>query len=320
MLRAAVLALTALALVPAGAATSGSPVSSAIFYYPWYGTPAHDGRYLHWAQHGATPPRRIASSYYPARGPYSSGDGRVVRAQMRDIARAGVGEVIVSWWGRRSVEDARLPLVVRAARAAGLRVAAHLEPYPERTAASVAADARYLRRFRITELYVYDPGTIPASEWRPRLERLHGFRVLAQTPLTRFAAAAGFDGVYTYDVLVWGGDDFSRICGQAHRLGLFCSPSVGPGFDARRATGERRLKPRRNGRTYDAMWRAALRARADLVTITSYNEWHEGTQIEPARAQPGYASYAGAWGRRGEAAERAYLARTAYWTARLRGQ
>ena len=34
------------------------------------------------------------------------------------------------------------------------------------------------------------------------------------------------------------------------------------------------------------MWRAAIRAGADGVTITSYNEWHEGTQIEPARARP----------------------------------
>ncbi len=49
------------------------------------------------------------------------------------------------------------------------------------------------------------------------------------------------------------------------------------------------MKPRRNGATYDAMWRAALAAHADLVTITSYNEWNEGTQIEPAstRSAPG---------------------------------
>jgi hypothetical protein len=71
------------------------------------------------------------------------------------------------------------------------------------------------------------------------------------------------------------------------------------------------------------MWRAALRARADLVTVTSYNEWHEGTQIEPAvqrRSAGGvaYRGYDGAWGLSGRAAERAYLTRTAFWAARLR--
>ena len=67
------------------------------------------------------------------------------------------------------------------------------------------------------------------------------------------------------------------------------------------------------------MWQAAVRASPDVVTITSYNEWHEGTQIEPARAAGGYLAYDGAWGRKGADAERAYLDRTAYWVDRLRG-
>jgi Glycosyl hydrolase family 99 len=34
---------------------------------------------------------------------------------------------------------------------------------------------------------------------------------------------------------------------------------------------------------YRRAWQAAISARADVISITSYNEWGEGTQIEPAR-------------------------------------
>src|SRR5215216_3017266 len=93
------------------------PAQSAIFYYPWYGNPSHDGAYEHWQQNGARPPERIASAYFPARGVYSSGDRALVGAQMREIAATGVDQVVVSWWGRGSLEDRRLLMTVAAARA-----------------------------------------------------------------------------------------------------------------------------------------------------------------------------------------------------------
>src|SRR5205823_8581774 len=110
-----------------GAASASARPMAAIFYYPWYGTAARDGAYLHWEQNGRRPPLDLASHYYPARGPYSSDDPRVLRAHMRDIARADVRQVVLSWWGWGSIEDVRLPMLLWAAWARGLDVAVHLE-------------------------------------------------------------------------------------------------------------------------------------------------------------------------------------------------
>ena len=318
-MRALRLIVVVLALLVFPAVAQAAPRVS-IFYYPWYGNPARDGGWEHWLVPGGST-GDIASSYYPARGLYSSSSVPVVRAQMREIAAAGVQEVVSSWWGWGSSEDARLPLIVKEAHAAGLAVAVHLEPYPGRTVEAVQADIDHLRTLGITRIFVYQPFDIATADWAALRDREPGIQLYAQTTLVGKAAKAGFDGVYTYDVLLWGGDVFSRYCAQAHRVDLTCLPSVGPGYDATRATADLRVKPRRDGATYDAMWRSAIRSSADGVTITSYNEWHEGTQIEPARARPGGAaaaaglqSYEGAYGRTGRASQLAYLDRTAFWS------
>jgi len=306
--------------IPLPAAAPGGPRVSA-FYYPWYGTSSRDGAFQHWAQRGHTPPNDIAAAFYPLRGLYSSSDAVVVGRQMQEIRAAGIDEIAVSWWGQGSPEDLRLPEVVAAAQDDGVSVAVHLEPYAGRTVASTVADLVYLRRYGIRTFYVYRPLDLPVADWAAAKADLHadGSTLFAQTSLVGAAAAAGFDGVYTYDIVVYGGSKFGRLCKQAHAMKLLCAPSVGPGYDARRGSGDPTVKQRRNGATYDSMWKMAIQAGADLVTITSYNEWHEGTQIEPASISPKrrgayrYLSYDGAWGLHGVAAEDAYLTRTAYW-------
>ena len=325
MRRIVLLTLLLLAL-PASAHGTAVPVRVTAFYYPWYGTAWQDGTYQHWGQDGHAPPDNIASSYYPASGLYSSGDRSVVARQMSEIRGAGIDEIAVSWWGQGSVEDHRLPLVIQQAKAAGIAVAAHIEPYGNRTVASIVADVAYLKTLGISTFYIYRALDLPVADWAAAQPALHAggnTLLFAQTGMVGAAAAAGFDGVYTYDIVTFGGNSFARICGEAQKRHLLCAPSVGPGYDARRGDGDPRVKPRRNGRTYDAMWRAAIQSRADRVTITSFNEWHEGTQIEPAapagrHGEYRYLSYNGAWGQTGVAAEFAYLNRTAYWSGVFR--
>ncbi|HET6795215.1 MAG TPA: hypothetical protein VFH45_12260, partial [Acidimicrobiales bacterium] len=304
----------------------------AIFYYPWYSGPPRSPVWRHWNQGGHNPPGDVGSDFYPARGPYDSSDPAVLDAQMGDISSAGVDEVVVSWWGRGSWEDQRLPAVAQAAASHGLKVAVHIEPYRGRSAGSVASDIAYLRsRFGVSDMFVYAADFIPGPDWAGALSHVQGVRVWATgDPETmksgafeQWAARSGFAGVYTYDGMNVAGPDFPRICADAHRAGLLCSPSVAPGFEAVRATGGGGVRSRANGATYDSMWAGALGSGPDLVTVTSYNEWHEGTQIEAAAPHcvPGWcaASYDGAYGLAGQAAENAYLVRTRWWIGRLEG-
>jgi glycoprotein endo-alpha-1,2-mannosidase len=334
VLRLSILAAVVILLSLPSAALAGAGQTS-IFYYPWYGTPKQDDAYHHWTQNGHLPPADVAASYYPAGGPYSSADPSVVRRQMRDIAAAGIREVVASWWGWGSPEDQRLPLLLRAADRANLLVAVQIEPYEkwQRTADVLQADLLHLHDLGIRRAYVFKPfdGVVADLAWKDlnAFAAGLGMQMWAQSTNVGRAAGTGFAGVYTYDVVRYGPDSFDRFCAKAHAAGLLCAPSVGPGYDAFRATGDARLRPRRDGAFYDAMWAAAIGAQPDRVTITSYNEWHEGTQIEPAMSpaprNPStaplalqYSSYDGAYGLAGRASERAYLIRTAFWSSAYR--
>jgi hypothetical protein len=193
-MRRPLLALVLLLAMPGSAVAAPAPARSAIFFYPWYSNPRHDGRYDHWAQGGHAPPFDIASAFFPMRGPYSSDDPHVLGAQMKDIADSGVDEVVSSWWGRGSQEDERLPAVMRAAKRRGLEVALQLEPYPGRTIDSIAADLVYIRSLGVRDVYVYRTMDFTPEEWNRVTRQPTGLRLFAQTNLVRFAAHAGFAG------------------------------------------------------------------------------------------------------------------------------
>ena len=274
------------------------------------------------------PPHDAHAPYYPARGLYSSRDPATTRAQLAELRAHGVGAVVLSWWGRPDVpgthdtqgvrSDDAIAMVLDAAARTDVKVAFHLEPYHGRCAESVSLDLAYLHRqygahasvLRIggrAVMYAYDSYHIPAAEWARVLvaggdlsargaahdafviglwlERAHGDAL----------AAGGFDGAYTY--FASDGASHGATAARWPELAAFCAargllfvPSVGPGYNDEkiRPWNAAATKSREAGGYYDRMWARALDARAAVVSVTSYNEWGEGTQIEPAapRAVP----------------------------------
>jgi hypothetical protein len=69
---------------------------------------------------------------------------------------------------------------------------------------------------------------------------------------------------------------------------------------------------------YERYWAAAIASQADLVTITSFNEWGEGTQIEAAvpRCNTGLGEQYMDYGPRGADV---YMRLTGYWADVFKG-
>jgi glycoprotein endo-alpha-1,2-mannosidase len=107
--------------------------------------------------------------------------------------------------------------------------------------------------------------------------------------------SGGFDGFYTYFAATgatFGAStrNWPTLARWAREDGMEFIPSVGPGYDDTRIrpwNGANR-RPRERGTYYRRMWDAATSPEllaagsTRIVSITSYNEWGEGTQIEPA--------------------------------------
>jgi hypothetical protein len=143
--------------------------------------------------------------------------------------------------------------------------------------------------------------------------------LLIQTTDTAFAERTGMDGMFAYEAYQNLQHFYAGLVASAKRSDLIFIPCVSPGFNINRTFHVKSEfhRSRRLGRTYDDWWEKVVAADANYVAIISFNEWHEGTEIEPAVPMEipprGYLSFEGAYLKNGDAAEESYLRRTARW-------
>ena len=209
--------------------------------------------------------------------------------------------------------DAAVQLAVASAERAEMNFAFHLEPYPGRSVETFRQDVAYLhQRYGASQswlrsadgrpwYYVYDSYHIAPASWVTALGAQHpsGLRGAREDGYFvalwlgrnggKEAQRAGFDATYSY----FGSDGFSygsttsnwaTMVAWSRGARMPFVASVGPGYNDERIRpwNAANTKSRAGGAYYSGMWRQAIAAGAMHVSITSYNEWGEGTQIEPA--------------------------------------
>jgi hypothetical protein len=75
---------------------------------------------------------------------------------------------------------------------------------------------------------------------------------------------------------------YRQVSEAAHKQDKLFAATVLPGFDDRKIRTPGTLLLREDGGCYNKTWHAAVGSGADWVLITSWNEWHEGSEIEPS--------------------------------------
>lgn len=253
----------------------------------------------------------IGANYYPALGCYSCSDTTLVRTHIQMIRQAGIGTLAITWWGKGSFEDSTIPLYLQEAEREHLKIVLHIEPFYNSAeefrsqlqyiVTAYANHSAFYRKNGKPFYYVYDSYRLPKEEWA-RLLQPTGDLSVRSTPLDAtfiglwvheneqaFFLESGFDGFYTYfasDGFVYGSttSNWQFMAKWAEENGKLFIPCVGPGYkDTRiRPWNNANTKPRECGAYFKRMWDSAVATSAPIIGITSFNEWHEGTQIEPA--------------------------------------
>ncbi len=282
------------------------------FYYAWYGNPQVSGRWVHWEKVDEEKKEIGSSTHYPVLGAYDSHDPKVVEQHCRWAKEAGLDGFIVSWWHPNDFHDRAMPLILDTAQKFGLEVTAYFETVPTRTREQAleyvmhllnryGKHPAWLKLNGKPVIFVYGRaiGEIGLDGWLWVIveanRRYEGGAVFIGDQISKRAARI-FDGIHTYNITgqtagkssdeirEWARKTFPNWVETAGDDRIACLTII-PGYDDSKLPDRKPPRPiteRHGGETYRVLWEAAIEANPDWVLITSWNEWHEGSEIEPS--------------------------------------
>jgi glycoprotein endo-alpha-1,2-mannosidase len=285
------------------------------FYYGWYGNPYVTLQWRHWKNFDPDSRRVENAANSPAYGAYDSHDPPVVERQVEAARAAGITGFIASWWGQGSFEDRGMRLLLSAAGKHNLAVSAYYETIPgEDSASSIKAatddldyllthysrDKAWLRAGGKPVLFVYGRALhqLAPVNWQEVIAQVRrdnpgGVVLIADSLDPKFVSI--FDGASTYNITgqtqhkspleidAWAHAAYPKMVAAAGPEKI-STVTIIPGYDDRN-TGRGPPRPvteRWGGETYRVLWQEAIAAAPNYVLITSWNEWHEGSELEPS--------------------------------------
>ena len=281
-----------------------------VHYMPWYESKPVSGHWgWHWTMNHFNPDRRheLASRYTPQIGAYDSSDPDVLEYQTLEMKIAGVDGVLIDWYGAKNLNDYGVVhrnsgKIIGACERAGLKFAMVMEdaivPGLVKAKVSTADDyakdsiqalrdtwfreAGYLKWKSQPVLLMFGPQYYP----EPDLSKWFGGDLAFVSLLSKKGPAVGAFGwpaPQVGDSKSWENlRDFAekskawdvRIPVAYPRFeDIYKAAGVGPGY------GEIQDH---DGKTMRDSLAIADASKPTFIQIATWNDWGEGTQVEPS--------------------------------------
>lgn len=297
------------------AATLASPRLILAHYMPWYvAKPLHQEWGWHWTmgKFEVDKPDELASQFRPLIGPYDSQDQDVIEYQLLTMKTAGIDGVLIDWYGISDLNDypgihRASDLVFNATKRLGMKFGVVYEDQsvknfvekgkakPEEAvevgtkamawlAKNWFAASHYVKVNEKPVLLVFGPQYFQPQDWKTMLS---GINVTFYTLHNR---REGADGAYDWPMPAEGttGCEKERqaFVERAKEYPTFISAAYPRFADIYKQAGVRESYGSVDdfdGQTYYRTLKAGLEGAAPIIQIATWNDWGEGTQIEPSK-------------------------------------
>ena len=289
---------------------------------PWFESKPVSGRWgWHWTMDKTDPDKgALATHDQPTFGPYDSGDPGVIATQVALMKAAGIDGAIIDWNGPEGFDDYAMihrntVLLVAELKKAGLKFAVCVEDNPghrfmkerklshAQATAKVAAsftwaethwltDPAYVRLDGRPVLMIFGPQYLDEAEWKTIRSDLKSNPLTFALP--HLSRRPGIDGAFAW-VPVSEGRAVGSAGWTAELATLYATEKQAkrafvaaafPGYrDFYAQTGVGKSYGSidyRDGQTFAESFDQAMNSGAPIVQVATWNDYGEGTGIEPS--------------------------------------
>ena len=220
--------------------------------------------------------------------------------QVSQAQSAGIDGFEVNWWGPGNQTDTNLQTLLTIAGSRGFKVTIDFDmnsPFVKNSS-DLASDLSYLSRYYNDPAWFHyggKPFIVFYGVTKYSVQTWAGVRkqvdpnnqVVWMGEGDQFQYLSVFDGIHPYSI-AWSPNPAAQLASYAQRTraysGKIWMATAMPGYNDVGVNGAKGFAVNRNnGEFYKTTWNGATATNPDIINITSFNEWTEGSMIEPSR-------------------------------------